>query len=202
MKSLTRRSFVLTAAGGLGALATSRSHAAQTGVPAEKAGAARVGQPERNTKSTVRAASASVKLTDDNMSELHAKEKVFSQPWEGEFRASSLVLHAEQRICFVSLDSLLVPLPVTRSAAKRIAAATGIPADNILICATHTHRGPATSDAFGGKPNAEYLRRLEEGSVQAAVKAVAAPALTKARRLIFPLPFSWDFCVMGRSPSH
>ena len=82
MKSLTRRSFVLTAAGGLGALATSRSHAAQTGVPAEKAGAARAGQPGRNTTTTVRAASASVKLTDDNMQELHAKEKVF-QPAVG-----------------------------------------------------------------------------------------------------------------------
>ena len=74
----------------------------------------------------------------------------------------------------MSLDSLNIRLHVTRSAAKRIAAATGIPEDNILICATHTHRGPSMSDIFGAKPNAEYVRRLEEGSVQAAVKAVAA----------------------------
>jgi hypothetical protein len=136
--------------------------------------AARAGQPAKKTSTAVRAASASVKLTDHNMLELHAKEKVFSQPWEGEFRANALVLDAQQRVCLVSLDSLLVPLRVTRRAAERMAAATGIPEDNILICATHTHRGPATNDAFGGKPNAEYLRRLEEGSVQAAVKAVAA----------------------------
>lgn len=157
MKELTRRSFMLASAG-VGTLATSHPKGAQ---------------PEGNRPPLVRAASASVKLTDDNMVGLHAQKKVFHQPWEGEFRANALVLEAEKRICLVSLDSLNPLLPMTRSAAKRIAAATGIPEDNILICATHTHRGPPMSDAFG-QPDAEYVRRLEEGSVQAAVKAVAA----------------------------
>ena len=174
MTNLTRRDFVLAAAGGLGAAASSRLHAAQTADLGEKAGAVTGAQSRENAPMPVRAASASVKLTDDNMTELLAETKVFAQPWEGEFRANAMVLDAEQRICLVSLDSLIVPLHVTRSAAKRIAVATGIPQDNVLICATHTHRGPPTNDAFGGKPNAEYLRRLEEGSVRAAVKAVAA----------------------------
>jgi hypothetical protein len=156
--TVTRRDFMLTAAG-FGALAISRSDGAQ---------------PDKSVTTTVRAASASVKLTDDNMVELHAQKKVFQQPWEGEFRANALVLDAQQRICLVSLDSLIAPLRVTRAAAKRIAGATGIPEDNILICATHTHRGPCAIDIFGAKPNMEFLRRLEEGSVQAAVKAVAA----------------------------
>ena len=173
MKSMPRRSFMLAAAGGLGALATAHSHGAQTGVPTGKARAANPGQPGRNTTSSVRAASASVKLTDDNMMELHAEKKVFDHPWEGEFRANALVLDAQQRICLLSLDSLTAPFQVTRQAAKRIAAATGIPEDNVLICATHTHTGPWTDDTFGAKPNIEFLRRLEEGSVQAAVKAVA-----------------------------
>ena len=47
MKNLTRRDLMLTAAGGLGALATAHWHAAQAGDPAEKAGAARAGQPGR-----------------------------------------------------------------------------------------------------------------------------------------------------------
>jgi len=174
MTNLTRRDFVVAAAGGLGAAASSRLHAAQKADPGKKPGSAAAGPSGKNARMPVRAASASVKLTDDNMTELQAETKVFAQPWEGEFRANAMVLDAEQRICLVSLDSLIVPLRVTRSAANRIAAATGIPEDNILICATHTHRGPATNDAFGGKPNAEYLRRLEEGSVRAAVKAVAA----------------------------
>ena len=161
MKSLTRRNFVCAAAGGLGVLAN-------PGFPA-----ARAGEPARNTTTAVRAVSASVKLTDDNMQEVHAKEKVFHQGWEGEFRANALVLDAEQRICLVSLDSTEIRLDVTRPAAKRIAAATGIPEGNILLCATHTHRAPSTTDVFG-KPNMEYVRRLEEGSVLAAAKAVAA----------------------------
>lgn len=164
MKELTRRNFMLTAAG-LGALTTSRSHGAQ---------------PEQHTTTTVRAASASVKLTDDNMAELRATKKVFDRPWEGEFRANALVIDAQQRICLVSLDSMNIRPYVTRPAARRIAAATGIPEDNILICATHTHRGPRTGDFVGAKPDAEYVRRLEEGSVLAAVKAVAAIDNTKA----------------------
>ena len=121
----------------------------------------------------MRAASASVRLTDDNMAELHAQQKIFSRPWEGEFRANALVLDAEQRICLVSLDVLNPVLPMTRSAAGRIAAATGIPEDNILICATHTHRGLFMGET-PGQAGAEYVRRLEEGSVLAAIKAVAA----------------------------
>lgn len=65
----TRRSFVC-AAGGLGALTYMGSLAA------------RAGQLANNTTAAVRVASASVKLTDDNMQELHAKEKVFSQRWQ------------------------------------------------------------------------------------------------------------------------
>jgi hypothetical protein len=175
MKHLTRRRFVLAAAGGLGAAAASCSHAAQRAQRAARTGAATIDQLASSATTPVRAASTSVKLTDDNMTELGAQTKVFGQPWEGEFRANALVLDAEQRICLVSLDSLIAPLRVTRSAAERIAAATGIPKDNILICATHTHGGaPATIDFLGVKPNAEYLRRLEEGSVLASVKAVAA----------------------------
>jgi len=170
MTNFSRREFVLAAAGGLGIAATSRLRAAEPTDVGEKAATATGRPPGRH----VRAASASVKLTDDNMAELSAEIKVFGQPWEGEFRANAIVLDAQQRICLVSLDSLIVPLHVTRAAAKRIAAATGIPEDNVLICATHTHRGPPTNDAFGGKPDTEYLRRLEEGSVLAAVKAVAA----------------------------
>ncbi len=174
MKNFTRRNFVLTAAGALGALAGSPSHAGQTGVPARKPDAAQAGRPGRHAAAAVRAGSASVKLTDDNMAELHAQKKVFAQPWEGEFRASALVLDADQRVCLVSLDSQNIRPYVSRPAARRIAAATGIPEDNILICATHSHRAPRMNDFVGAKPDAEYVRRLEEGSVLAAVKAVAA----------------------------
>ena len=172
MKNVTRRSFVL-AAGGLGAWATSPTHAAQPGESAGKVDAAKADRPGRDVTAPVKAASASVKLTDDNMAELESQTKVFDRPWEGEFRAQALVLDAGQRICLVSLDSQNLLSAMTHSAARRIAAATGIPEGNVLICATHTHRGPRMTDAFGVTPNAEFVRRLEEGSVRAAVQAAA-----------------------------
>jgi hypothetical protein len=161
MSDLTRRNFMCAAVGGLSALGTTQGQPAQGAVLS------------RGTN-TVRAAAASVKLTDDNLEELQAKEKVFHQGWEGEFRANALVIEAQQRVCLVSLDSQNIRPYISGPAAKRIAAATGIPAENILICATHTHRGPATSDIFGAKPNAEYVRRMQVGSELAAVKALAA----------------------------
>lgn len=167
MSIFTRRTLLRAAsAGGLGILGSSYEPVA------------RATQATADPTAPVRAASASVRLTDDNMAELHAQKKVFGQPWEGEFRASALVLDAPQRICLVSLDALNPVLSMTRSAAGRIAAATGIPEDNILICATHTHRGPPMSEAFG-TPSAEYVRRLEEGSILAATKAVAAANAAK-----------------------
>jgi len=122
----------------------------------------------------IKAAAASVRLTDDNMAELGSRTKVFDRPWEGEFQANALVLDAQQRVLIVSLDSLIVPRHVAEAAAQRITVATGIPEENILICATHTHGAPMTIDFLGFKPDVEFLRRLEEGSVLAAVKAVSA----------------------------
>lgn len=162
----TAASFVCTTA-------ACRSLAAQPGIPTGKP-ATNSGQRGSGATTTVRAGSASVKLTDDNMAELRAEQKVFDRLWEGEFRANALVLDAGQKICLLSLDALTAPLDVTCRAASRIAAATGIPEDNILICATHTHTGHWTDDCFGSRPNTEFLRRMEEASVRAAVKAVAA----------------------------
>ena len=162
MSTFTRRTVVRAAlTGGFGVLANSYRAVGQAS------------QAVKNTTTPVRAASASVRLTDDNMAELNARQKIFSRPWEGEFRANALVLDAEQRICVVSLDALNPVLPMTRSAAARIAAATGIPEDNVLICATHTHRGLFMGET-PGPAGAEFVRRLEEGSVQAAIKAVSA----------------------------
>ncbi len=179
MKDSTRRNFVLSAVGGLGALTRSQSHAAQSGKPAERSVAAPAGQAGRDAAATVRAASASVRLTDDNMEELHAQKKVFGRPWEGEFRASAMVIEGQDRVCLVSLDAQNMRPYVSRPASGRIAAATGIPEENILLCATHTHRGPPLNDFVGAKPDAEYVRRMEEGSVLAAVKAVAAMNASK-----------------------
>lgn len=176
MKHAPRPSFMISAVAGLCAWTAFCSALAHGAVPQEKTAAFNGGKSGTQTAVTIRAASASVRLTDDNMAELNAQKKIFHQPWEGEFRASALVVEAQQRICLVSLDTQNIRPYVTGPAARRIAAATGIPEDHILICATHTHRSLRLSDFLGEKPDAELVRRLEEGSVLAAIKAHAASA--------------------------
>lgn len=197
MKNLTRRDFVRATAGGLGALAASGSTAAPTGPARPHPGKPIAGEPP--CAAAIRGASASVRLTDDNMAGLRAESKVFHRSREGEFRANALVLDAQQRICLVSLDAQNVINSMAKSAAERIAAATGIPEGNILICATHTHSGPRMTNAFGITPDPEYLRRMEEGSVQAAVKAVEAMDAAKSEAGITVLFGQYQEATVGRN---
>lgn len=121
--------------------------------------------------SILRAAAAAVSLTDEAFP---GAEPVFAKGHEGEFRATALVVEAETRLCFVVCDALIIPTATIRAASARIAATTSIPEAHVLIAATHTHSGPAVLDFFGGTPNAEYLRRMEDGMVAAVQQACAA----------------------------
>ena len=67
---------------------------------------------------------------------------------------------------------------MVRRARNRIEEQTGIPAANMMISATHTHSGPLTVDTLGSeidpivpKADPRYVERLEDGIVEAAVKA-------------------------------
>lgn len=85
------------------------------------------------------------------------------------------------RLLFVTNDVIWVPRAITFAARARIAAATDIPADNILISATHTHSAPITdrllfdeADPVVPSPDPAYLRQLEDAIVSAATRAAAA----------------------------
>jgi hypothetical protein len=90
---------------------------------------------------------------------------------EAELRASAVVLEAEQRLCIVSCDTLIIPADVQEASAQQITAATGIPFANLLICATHTHHAPCTIDILGCRRDAEFCRRLQAAIVEAATQA-------------------------------
>ena len=119
----------------------------------------------------LKAAAAAVRLTDDNMAALGSDTPIFHQPHEGEFRASALVISGEERVAFVSVDALTLPGELVAAAARRIAEVSPLPAQNLLAAATHTHRGLCTIDFLGCTPNTEFLRRIEEGIVQAVLEA-------------------------------
>jgi hypothetical protein len=58
----------------------------------------------------------------------------------------ALVLSAgKQKLAIVTLDTLKYPVDLVVQARQRIEKTTGIPASNIIICASHTHYGPLWS---------------------------------------------------------
>ncbi|MBY0397467.1 MAG: hypothetical protein K2X91_13515, partial [Thermoleophilia bacterium] len=92
---------------------------------------------------------------------------------EGELRASALVVEAEDgsRACLVACDVLMVERDILDAAARRIAEATGIPFDAILINATHTHHAPTTVTVHGYEREEAFARQVGEKAVEAAVAA-------------------------------
>lgn len=81
-------------------------------------------------------------------------------------------------LVFVANDVIYIDRGTAARTRERIAEATGIPAANVLITATHTHSGPMTvdllcceSDPVVPKTDPCYVEHFEEGIVRAAVTA-------------------------------
>lgn len=95
--------------------------------------------------------------------------------------ASALYLSdGATRVLFIANDILFIPKPLSEKARGRIEASTGVPADHVMITATHTHSGPVTtkmlsnaSDPIVPEPDPAYLKLLEDGIVAAAEQACA-----------------------------
>lgn len=79
---------------------------------------------------------------------------------------------------FIACDVIWVPREPAQRARQRIEQVTGVPAGHIMVSATHTHSGPVTgavlsnaADPVVPAPDAEYMRQLEDGIVEAAAQA-------------------------------
>lgn len=79
----------------------------------------------------------------------------------------------------VACDVLFVDRELTTRARARIEQATGVPAVNITVTATHTHSGPLTTEMLSMSEDPVlpavdpgYLRVLEDGVVESAIAAV------------------------------
>jgi neutral ceramidase len=82
------------------------------------------------------------------------------------------------QVMFISNDIIYVSKGMTQRARKRVAEATGVSPNNIMITATHTHSGPVIVDHISNendpvvpKADREYLGFLEDGIVAAAIEA-------------------------------
>jgi hypothetical protein len=92
---------------------------------------------------------------------------------EGQLRASAVVIADARgrRVALVACDVLMIARDVLDRAARRIAQATGIPFDHVLINATHTHHAPTTVTVHGYERDEAFTRQVEDKIVAAAVKA-------------------------------
>jgi len=91
------------------------------------------------------------------------------------------------RIAFVIVDSCMVPREVVAAAKARVTEQTGIPADHVLISATHAHSAPASTPVFQTDQDPKYVRFLA---------ARIGDAVTFAVNNLAPAQVGWG---MGRN---
>jgi hypothetical protein len=78
-----------------------------------------------------------------------------------ELHARCLVLdNGQERIALAVCDSCMIPRAVIDAAKAEAQERTGIPADHMLVCATHTHSAPTASPVFQSDPDPAYTRFL------------------------------------------
>lgn len=77
----------------------------------------------------------------------------------------------EAAICLIACDLISMPADLVNAARTLITAATGLPGDRILICATHTHTGPETRPSRLVPTNDDYLAGLPALMAEAAIAA-------------------------------
>jgi hypothetical protein len=85
-----------------------------------------------------------------------------------ELNARCLALDdGKTQIAIVVVDSCMVPREVFDAAKRAVHEQTGLPADHMLMSATHTHSAPAAASVFQSDPDEQYrdflVRRIADG---------------------------------------
>lgn len=89
-------------------------------------------------------------------------------------RALLVIDDGTAAVVLVVVDSCMLPRELIDAAKTKAAKATGIPATNMLVSATHTHSAPTSTAVFGSPVNADYVPFLTDGIAAAIEKAHAA----------------------------
>lgn len=103
--------------------------------------------------------------------------------------ARALVLaDGRTTVVMVVVDSLGAP-PEVLDEAKQIASReTGMPADRMLICSTHTHSGPPSNTREGPAPAVAYRKVLVQGLAASIIQAHASLRPAAVAAAAHPLP--------------
>ncbi len=120
----------------------------------------------------VGAATADI-VGDDSMAIAGGIAPRFVSDQEGRIGASAVIAEGAGMLCVVSCDVLMAERDLLDAAAREIEALCGIPFENILIAATHTHHAPSTVRVHGYDRDPVFSKRLQEAIVAAAQAASA-----------------------------
>ncbi|MES2707649.1 MAG: PVC-type heme-binding CxxCH protein [Verrucomicrobiota bacterium] len=131
--------------------------------------------------SGVRVGAAAVNLkSDDDMPLAGGLLSHYTKEQEGELRAVAVVVEkpGAGKVAMVACDVLWVTRAIVDPALEEIERATGIPAANILVNATHTHHAPGTAPAHGFGWSPKFAEEVRRGIVKSVIDAHArrAPA--------------------------
>jgi hypothetical protein len=143
-------------------------------------------------KPTLRAGAYAQDVTPDkfpvSVNGLFADRKVNSA--HDPLHARCLVLDdGKTKAAIVVVDSCMIPKELMDAAKALAAKKTGIPADNILISATHTHTAPTVTGVFQSEPDEGYVKFLTEK---------IAAGIETAHANLAPAKAAWD---VGQEPN-
>lgn len=94
--------------------------------------------------------------------------------------AKSLVIETDSDVmAFIALDALDIAREQVMEIRNRVAAYTTIPADNVMVSATHIHTGGPVIPGLAGSVDSNYLQDLVEKAADAAI--IAYQSRTGAR---------------------
>jgi len=121
---------------------------------------------------TLRAAAASMDIAaDDSMVIGGSIGPVYCRGEEAPLRATALLLEADEPVCIVSCDVLGLGRSLADTIAGGISGVCGIPFDNVLVTATHTHHAPSTFTVHGYGREAGFCHRAVAAAIAAASAA-------------------------------
>ncbi len=92
--------------------------------------------------------------------------------------------NAQHEILFCVVDACMIPLEICEKAKEIASRETGVPKNQILISATHTHSAATLAPVFQSEANAEYV---------ATVPDRIARGLIKAHENLEPAEVGWGF---------
>ncbi len=138
----------------------------------------------QTSTSALQAGAAAVEITPADSQFLYGYphvERISTGVHDPLYASALYVFDGKTAALFIANDIIWVPREITNRARRRIAEATGVAGNHVLISATHSHSAPivghmliAEADPIVPRNDPAYLQRLEDAIVEAGTRAHAA----------------------------